>query len=31
MYIPEFWCGVIITIGAEIIVMILYSITNGRK
>ena len=31
MYIPEFWCGVIATILAEIIIAIVYSITADKK
>lgn len=31
MYIPEFWCGVIATIGAEIVFVVIYSIVNGGK
>ena len=30
MYIPEFWCGVGITVVIEIGILIIYSITNRK-
>lgn len=31
MYIPPFWCGVVITVLVEIVILIGYSIFNGGK
>lgn len=33
MYIPEFWCGVVATIFAEIVACIVYAVvtTGGKK
>lgn len=31
MYIPEFWCGVIATVGAEFLSLLVYSIFNSVK
>lgn len=31
MYIPAFWCGVIATIGFELIAIIIYSIAITRR
>lgn len=31
MYIPEFVCGIVATILAEIVLLIIYAIYDGRK
>ena len=31
MYIPQFWCGVAITIIIEIVILVIYAIYINRK
>lgn len=31
MYIPEFWCGVVVTLAVEIIAIIISSIVNKKN
>lgn len=31
MYIPEFWCGVILTVFVEVVVFIVLGLWIGRK